>query len=53
LGEELLESSPAERDLGVLVNSGLNRSQQGFLAAMRANCIWGALNTASPAGQKR
>ena len=36
LGEEWLESCPAEKDLGVLVNSWMNASQQ---AAKKADSI--------------
>ena len=45
LGEEWLESSPAERGLGLLSDRRLNVGQQCSLAAKRANHILG-YNTA-------
>ena len=52
-GEEWLERSPEERDLGVLIDSRLKTSQQCALAAKRANRILGCIKHSIPSPSKK
>ena len=53
MGEELIESIPVGKDLGVLGDEKLGVTQQCVLVVWKANCVLVALKKGWPAGRGR